>query len=734
MVGFINLTLGYNWGMSANILDSDLERDEDVVTPQVSALAAFILGIYRENQDLRMQNHVDDELLKCRYEANGQYTPDEIAKREAAGMPTSVYAPISDMKRRAATAWAGEIFLNTAEKTFEIHPTPLPDMPDVLVKAIAAATVQSFVSVYGGATPEGADFQAIASMASWLREKIENDIMEKAEERAARLDRVVHDIMTEGHWREEMTAAIDYLATYGTAVVKICKVRRNRVVRKVSEVDTSSFEVEPDTRLEFRAIDPMDCYPSRGAKTAQDGYFCQRVYFQPYELNLMIGEKGYMDDALREIIDLYSDTGRRNFDYTDAERDELDKNGPYTDKISTIEGVEFWGRVLGQNLIDNGILKDCNDKGIDGEKFYEVDCIVVSDKVIYCEMADPRLGRPLFKGTFYKVQGSWWGDSPMKKMRSVQTIANSALTSMAWNMPMSAGPQVAITDIERLPNPYDFTIRPLKVWAFRKPRIGNASDIPIKFFQAASNSGEMIAVYNQMSKEADNLTGIPAYAYGSDQAAGAGRTASGLSMLMDAAQRGMKHVIFSLSEDLLKPCVSYIAYHEMIESDDEGIKGDVTIDSGGILSVLTKDKTMNQIKEVIAMCQNPLFADVLGKDGMAYLARRVVSLIPHLNPDKAVKTKEMREFEEIKARLEQLQMQRMQMALAAQYQQQPGAMRAAGGGAPLGGSAAAPQPQQGIPLQDGIANVAAMGGQTPGSTVNQYQPNHMPIGDAEVMG
>ena len=75
---------------------------------------------------------------------------------------------------------------------------------------------------------------------------------------------------------------------------------------------------------------------------------------------------------------------------------------------------------------------------------------------------------------------------------------------------------------------------------------------------------------------------MPNYVYGSSNVAGAGRTASGLSMLMENAAKGIKQAILSLDKatsDMLQRFYD----HLMIYDDDHSIKGDMQIVASGIV-------------------------------------------------------------------------------------------------------------------------------------------------------
>lgn len=221
---------------------------------------------------------------------------------------------------------------------------------------------------------------------------------------------------------------------------------------------------------------------------------------------------------------------------------------------------------------------------------------------------------------------------------------------------------------------------------------------------------ELMEVLELAQKHADTVTGIPAYSHGSQMAAGGGRTASGLAMLMDAAQRGIKQVIFSLDQDVMRPCVEYLYRFNLLTSDDASVKGDCEVDAGGLLSIISRDKNLSLIKELLVVLADPNKAAVVGEEGMAALLREYVRQAMYVNPDDIIPSKEAlaarRRLREEQALQEQAQMAQM----APQGAQ----------GARSGGAAGMPR------IQDGVAKLPMSGtaGANPDpSRVGEYQPN-----------
>ena len=81
---------------------------------------------------------------------------------------------------------------------------------------------------------------------------------------------------------------------------------------------------------------------------------------------------------------------------------------------------------------------------------------------------------------------------------------------------------------------------------------------------------------------ADDDSGIPQYTIGSSrQLSGAGRTASGLAMMSEAACRVINMCICDLGLNLIIPVVKNTHVYNLLNSTDMLIKGDVEINPSG---------------------------------------------------------------------------------------------------------------------------------------------------------
>jgi hypothetical protein len=262
-------------------------------------------------------------------------------------------------------------------------------------------------------------------------------------------------------------------------------------------------------------------------------------------------------------------------------------------------------------------------------------------------------------------------------MRDLQHEMNAAKRNLVYNMAMASGPIKIIDNILRLEDPEAARVTIPWSTVIGKQTLGmpQSSRPLMEFLVTPSIMSELSNELEICMKHADTVTGIPAYSHGSNVAAGAGRTAQGLAMLMDAAQRGIKQVIFNLDKDVMRPAVTYMYRLNLLTSKDPSVKGDCEVDAGGLLAIISRDKNLNLIKEFLVLAQDPAKASVMGEEGIAALMREYARLLQYVNVDDIVPTKEMLEQRRQQQALEQQAMMEQQAVL-----QQGGAPQIGGGG------------------------------------------------------
>jgi hypothetical protein len=131
---------------------------------------------------------------------------------------------------------------------------------------------------------------------------------------------------------------------------------------------------------------------------------------------------------------------------------------------------------------------------------------------------------------------------------------------------------------------------------------------------------------------ADESTGFPSFAHGQTGVQGVGRTASGISMLMSAANGSIRNVVKNVDDYLLGPLGKAFFSFNMQFNFDEDIKGDLEIKARGTESLMANEVRSQRLMQFLGVVQNPVLAPFAKMD---YIIREIAKSMD-LDPDKLV--------------------------------------------------------------------------------------------------
>lgn len=661
--------------------DAELSQQK----PLIQGLAAHVRTCWTAAHQAK-QNTVEQRMLQAVRARRGEYDPDKLQKiRQQGG--SEIYMMLTSVKCRGASSWLRDILGGKGEtKPWTMRPTAVPSLPEVGIDQVRnrAMELTTLIAAQSGQVPSPIEMDKLVLL---LKEEAAQSLMDVAKAKVTVMERKMEDQLHEGGFAKALDQFIDDLTTFPAALIKGPVVRKKPTLEWDRTVMPPTLKVSDTLVLEWERIDPFNAYPSPGSSGIDDGYFIERHKMRRGALEALRGVEGYNDNAINAVLEDHGKGGLSNWlmvDSSKAEAEGKDPSAVHNNSEAFIEALQFWGSVSGHMLREWGLTdKEVPDPG----KEYPCEVWQIGAWVIKASLNYHPLGlKPYYKASYEDIPGAFWGNSVADLVRDCQDICNSAARALANNMGISSGPQVGINSSRIAPGEIITQMYPWKIWQFTSDPMGggNASEKAVDFFMPDSNAQELLMVYEKFSVLADEYSGIPRYMTGDSPAGGAGRTASGMSMLMNNANKSMKQVLSNVDGSLFTPLLDRLYFHNMKYSEDDDLKGDAQIVSLGASGVLAKENAQVRRNEFLVATMNPIDAQIIGLEGRAALLRKAVEGLD-INPDLVVPSPE-------KMRLMQ------QLATLMPQQPQPG--QEPGGQQPPQPSAAA-RPGNGQELMDG---------------------------------
>ena len=562
---------------------------------------------------------IENLMLAAMRQRNGEYEADKLRQIQDQG-GSEVYMMITEVKCRAAESWLRDILLDTGTPPWDLEATPIPDLSpkqQAEIRDIFATKILGIVETTGQAPTPGEMDQ--------IRESVSQDfrfsILQEAQNRADKMKVKISDQFAEGGWAECFNDFITDLATFPCAFIKGPVIRRQRKLGWSTDENGDVF-AEPDEELapEFERVDPFNMYPEPGITNIDEGYMFQHHPLSRMELSELIGVPGYDEDAIRDLLDIGNATSWVNEDVNLMKDEQERKYHAFDRPTEVYDALEFWGKISGKMLREWGMDED---EVPDESQEYDANVWVVGDYIIKAVLNyDPLGEKPYCKTSFIKTPGSFWGKGIPEVIEDLQNICNASARALVNNMGISSGPQVEV-NLERIPPNEDITqMHPWKIWQVTNDPLGSSSPA-VKFTQPEDNASTLVAVYEKFSSLADDHSGIPSYVSGDLNVHGAGRTASGLSMLMGSAGKGIRQVVMHIDADLIKPVVNRQFIYNMRYDEDQSIKGDLQVIPRGAINLAVKETVNVRRVEFLNATANEFDMQIIGKDGRAALLREV---------------------------------------------------------------------------------------------------------------
>jgi hypothetical protein len=614
-----------------NKVDEIKRKEEGIPSASIDisdedSLVAYLDKCWEEARKAK-EDHAEPQILTNMKQIDGEYDASKLsAIKEIGG--SEVYMMITDAKCKNAANWTEELLFQPNQRPWDVSPTPIPELPDYVMEEIyKEAMTEVIFNVQQEARQTGMPIsqQFVLSRVQEALPKIQESMKEIVYEKAVKLAKEItteiDDKLVEGGWYSALKTCLPNIVMHtGIITGPIPKKRPSIKIKPLPDGRLETHIVE-DVIPTWESRHPLNIYPSPDSTHINDGYLFDRIKLTPKALQELIGVPSYDDDEIETVLDEIKEGKLDNWLSVDQEKATInDTPSPLSYDSKKVEALKFMGAVKGEDILEWGKIKGPDGEKLKVSQYYEIIAYKIGKHIISIQYNKDPLGRkPYYKASFEEIDGAFWGKGLPQIIRDVQGVCNAMARAIVNNAGMGSGPQVE-RNIDRIPpsERAENKLIPWKVWDVTGDMMAGPAPA-IKFYQPPMVVERLMSVYAQFSKIADEHSGVPAFAHGDSNVGGAGNTASGLSMLMGSAARGIKAIIKSIDEYIIKPSVER-QYIWLIERKDFfGMVCDYQIVSGGTMAALAREQMAARRIEFMNSTANPVDAQIMGMEGRKYV-------------------------------------------------------------------------------------------------------------------
>lgn len=510
------------------------------------------------------------------------------------------FIPVTLVKCVAAESWLNDLLFSSGQKPYDIETTPEPELDEEEILQISEETLKKELEV-SLANSNGFDKESILNnVTNKVKYKVKQKIKERSEEILKPVKTKIEDQLVEGGWYKALKQVISDIVVFKAGILKGPVYKP----KKKLKIKNGNVVVEREIIPCFERVSPFNIYPDPDASNVNDGYLFEKISYTKSELASFLELDGINKTELETVLALYSDSSYTIQVPADTERKSLEDkqfSGMYNNKIDCLE---FWGSVDGKKIIEwNNGSTNLSGITLDPLEYYDICAWIIDKHVIRVILnPDPLGNKPYYKSSWIEIQDSFWGMGIPEIVSDIQDACNSVARNMLLNAAFSSGP-VSEINIDRLAEGESSNIHPFKNV---KVTSRNMAEAPVvRFNQAQLVADRLIMVYRHFSQIADEVT-VPAYAHGDQNIGGAGRTATGLSMLYRGATKNIRNVLDNLDNNIIAPSITTLYNMNLIFNTIEVIP-DLNIKARGSLILLLREQKSKDLTELLSILLSPAY-------------------------------------------------------------------------------------------------------------------------------
>ena len=588
------------------VVSLDEDGNPEMENQEYSGLVSFIDSAYKDAKDHR---RMDEERWTLGYQnyrgiysSDVQFTDTEKSKAFVKITKTKVLAayaqvvdvlfagsrfPIGVQARKNPNNVADAVSINPGRITEE----QIKDTVGVDYKipgTIARPDIAKDLGVYKDAlSPHEEELEAGPGTAPG------SITYEPAKRAAQLLEKKMHDQLEESEASKHLRSVAFEACLFGTGILKGPFLTDKEFPRwdEKGKYDPL-FETVP--RVEYVSI--WDFYPDPASRNMSEAEFViQRHRLSRTQLRALKKRPHFREESIELCVDMGPDYVREYWEDT-LDESELDSS------IDRYQVLEYWG-VIDAELAEQADIDI--PKSLKNLDELQINAWVCNGQVLRLVLNPFTPARIPFMAVPYELNPySFFGIGVAENMSDTQLLMNGFYRMAVDNGALSGNLLIEIDETNLVPG-QDLSVYPGKVFRRQAGAPGQAI-FGTKF---PNVSQELMMMFDKSRQLADEATGIPSYSHGATGIMGVGRTASGMSMLMGAAQSAIKAVVRNVDDYLLAPLgKSLFAFNMQFAFDEEYTKGDLEVIAQGTESLMRNEIRSQRLLQFLQMAGNQQMA------------------------------------------------------------------------------------------------------------------------------
>jgi hypothetical protein len=432
---------------------------------------------------------------------------------------------------------------------------------------------------------------------------------------AKKMEKKIHDQLLESGASKHLRSSMFEMCLLGTGVMK----GPFSVDKEYPNWDEEgNYDPLIKTVPSTSYVSAWNFYPDPQAANMEDAeYIVERHKMSKSQVRALRNRPFFMDDAIKSAVAKGAQYERKYWEM------EMEDGASGAEDTERFEVLEFWGFVDIELLEQQGIVIPKELKKVD-----EVNCNIwiCNGEVIRFVLNPFKPARiPYYAVPFEHNPYSFFGVGIAENMDDTQTLMNGFMRMAIDNATLSGNLILEVDETNLVPG-QDMSIYPGKV--FR--RQGGAPGQAIFGTKFPNVAQENMQLFDKARVLADESTGFPSFAHGQTGISGVGRTASGISMLMSAANGSIRTVVKNVDDYLIGPLgKAFFAFNMQFDYDNE-IKGDLEVKASGTESLMANEVRSQRLMQFLQVAQSPVLAPFAKMD---YIIREIAKSMD-LDPDK----------------------------------------------------------------------------------------------------